>query len=93
MPHPMRHAHALQRLHHPRLPIRSRHLLAVGEREFDILVNRQIANQVETLEDKTDFPVPDARALSEIEVLDRLPIQRLAPTGRGVQQSDDRQQR
>ena len=68
-------------------------LLAVGQRQFDILIDREIADQIETLEDEPDFLVANARALREIEILDRLPIQLIAPAGRRIEQADDREQR
>ena len=93
MPHPVRHADALERFHHALLAVGRRHLLPVGERQFDVLVHREIADQVETLEDESDLLVADARALCEVQVLDRLAVQQVAPVGGRVQQADDREQR
>ena len=71
VPDAMRHAHALQRLITRALPLRGRHLLAIRERQFDILIHRQIANQVEALEDESDLLIADARRSAEIKILDR----------------------
>ncbi len=46
--------------------------MTVGQRQFDVFIDRQIANQVETLEDEPDLLIADARPLREIEVLDAL---------------------
>ena len=75
VPHAMRHADAFQRLHHPRLAIRRWHPLPIGQRQFDVLINRQIANQIETLEDETDLLIANARSFGEIQVLDRPAVQ------------------
>ena len=84
---------AFERFHDALLAVRRGHSLAVGERQFDVFVDRQIADQVETLKDESDFLVADARALGEIEVLDRLSVQRVAARGRRIEQADDRKQR
>ena len=44
---------------------------AVGQRQLNILVDRQVADQVEALKDKPDLLVADARTLGEVQVLDR----------------------
>jgi hypothetical protein len=36
---------------------------AVGERQFHVLVDREIANQVERLEDEADLAITNPRAL------------------------------
>src|ERR1022692_2796435 len=87
--HAVRHAFSLELLHHPHLAISGWHSLAVSQRQLYIFVNRQIANQIETLEDKPNFLIADARALGKIEAFDRLTIQAIAPAGWSVQQTDD----
>ena len=72
MPHAVRHADALQRFHHALLAFGRGHLLPIGQRQLDVLVHREIADQVETLEDEADLLVANARALGEIEILHRL---------------------
>jgi hypothetical protein len=93
MPDAVRHADPLQSFHHPRFAISRWHLLAVGQRQFNVFINRQVADQVETLKNETDLLIPYARPFREIEVLDRLSIQRVASGGRCIEQPDDRQQR
>jgi hypothetical protein len=56
MLHAMRHADLLQRLLDALLPLARRHT-AVRQRQLNIFVNGQIADQVERLENETDFPV------------------------------------
>ena len=75
MPDAMRHAHSFQRFHHARLAVGRRHPLPVGQRQLDVFVHRQIADQVETLKDESDLLVANARALGKIQVLDRLAVQ------------------
>jgi putative ABC transport system ATP-binding protein len=53
---------ALERVGHPLLALRRRHA-SIGERQLDILVHRQIADQVERLEDEADLPISNACAL------------------------------
>ena len=72
MPEPVRHSDALQRFHHSLLAVGGGHSLPVGQRQFHVLVNREIADQVETLKDETDFLVANARPLGEIQIFDRL---------------------
>ena len=66
--HAVRHAHALQRFLHALLALRRRHA-AIGERQLDVLVNGEIADQIESLEDEADFAIADARALGELKIL------------------------
>ena len=63
VPHAMRHAHALQRFL-TRFLRSAAGMPPVGQRQFDVLVHGQIADQVETLEDEADLLVADARARS-----------------------------
>ena len=65
----------------------------VGERQLDVFVNREIADQIEALEDEADLLVADARPLGEIQVLRRVAVQRIAAAGGRIEQPDDRQQR
>ena len=90
VPDAMRHAHALQRFHDPLLALGRRHPLPVRQRQFDVLVDREIPNQVETLEDESDLLVADAGPLGKIQVLHRLVVQHVAASGGSVEQADDR---
>ena len=62
------------------LALRCGHV-AVGERQFDVLIHGQIADQVEGLEDEADLTVADAGALRELHVLDLLAIQDIVAVG------------
>jgi hypothetical protein len=66
---------------------------AIGERQLDVLEDRQVANQVEALEDEPDLAVPHARALGRGELGDRTVVQEVLPFGRRIKQAEDRQQR
>src|SRR5580693_2469949 len=91
--HPMRHSHSLERFHHSRLALGGGHFLAVSQREFDIFVHRKIANQIETLEDESNFLVANAGTLRKIQILDRLRIQAIAAAGGSIEQTNNREQR
>ena len=93
VPQAMRHADALQRLQHAALALGDWHAVAIGQRQLDILIDREIADQVETLKDEADLAVADARAVAEIQVRHRLAVQVVVAAGGRVQQSDDGQQR
>src|ERR1700730_8201845 len=74
---PMRHAHALQSFGHKRFPVTRAHA-AIGEWQFDILKNAEIADQIETLKNETDLAIADAGTLSEREIRDLITLQRIA---------------
>ena len=65
---------------------------AVGEGQFHIFVNIQIADEVKCLEDEADFAVADARALRQLEALYRLTVQNVSAGGGRIKQAQDRQQ-
>ena len=88
----MRHADLLERRHHALLALGRLHA-AIGERQLDVLVDGEVANQVEALEDEPDLAVAHARALGERQVGDRLAVQDVLALGRRVEQAEDRQQR
>src|SRR5437588_546012 len=72
----MRHAHFLESLLHRLLAFRARHA-AIRQRQFHVLENRQVADQVKRLEDETDFPVADTSPFAQIELLNGNPVQKL----------------
>jgi hypothetical protein len=74
MLHAVLHAHALERLLYPALPLRRPHP-AVRQRQLHIFVNGQVANQVERLENEPDLPVADARPLRHLQPRYGLPVQ------------------
>ena len=67
-------------------PLRPRHV-PVRQRQFDILIHRQIANQIECLKNKPDLPVPNPRSLGRLQRSHRLPPQRILPSRRRIQQA------
>ena len=66
---------------------------AVGERQLDILVDGEVADQVEGLEDEADLAVPNAGALGGRELGHRLVVEPVLATGRRVEQAQEREQR
>ena len=64
---------------------------AIRQRQFDVLENREVADQIETLEDETDFAIPDSRALRERKIRDFVTFQRVTAVGRSIQQTENRQ--
>ena len=74
VPRPVSHADALERLVDALAPLGLGHP-HVGERQLDVLVDRQVADQVEALEDEPDLAVPRARALGDRQALDRPIVQ------------------
>ena len=77
--HAVRHADPLERLLHALLALLGGHA-AVGERQLDVLVHREVADQVERLEDEADLPVADARPLGEGEVGHLLAVEQYLPS-------------
>ena len=51
---------------------------AVGERQLDVFIDGQIADQIEALEDEADLLIADARALGKVKVLGRLAVERIS---------------
>jgi len=64
----------------------------VRQRQFDVLEHREIADQVETLEDKADFAVADPRALGVAQLRDVLPVEAIGSLRGTVEQAQDRKQ-
>ena len=93
MPDSVRHADALQRFHDTFFALRRRHSLPVGQRQFHVLVNREIANQIETLKYETNLAVANAGAGCKIQVFDRLVVQPVLPAGRRIEQAHNRKER
>src|SRR5258706_5389242 len=87
----MRHADPLQRLVHPLAPLLGLHA-AVSERQLDVLEHRQVADQVERLEDEPDLQIADAGPIRERQVGDLLAVQPVLPLARGVEQPEQRQE-
>src|SRR5207302_11016818 len=88
----MRHAHALQGFGHKRFAIAGARA-PVGQRQFDVFENRQIADQIKALKDETDLAIPNARALCEGEIRDLMAFQRITAIRRSIEQAANRKQR
>jgi hypothetical protein len=86
------HAHAFERGVGPLAPLGRLHA-AIDERQLDVLEDREVANEVEALEDEPDFAVAHARALGEREVGHLMPVQHVGAFGRRVEQAQDGQER
>src|SRR5215470_7869088 len=89
----MRHAHTLERLHDSLLALGRWHLLPIRQRQLYVFINREVANQVETLKNETDFAIADTGACRKLQALDRLPVQFILSTCRRIEQPNDRKQR
>ena len=61
--------------------------------QLDVLVDVQIANQVEALEDEADLAVAHPRPLRQRQVGHRFAVEDVLALGRRVEQPQDRQQR
>ena len=59
----VRHSDALQCVVHPLLAFGRGHP-AIGQRQLHVFVDGEIANQIERLENESDLPVADTRALA-----------------------------
>ena len=92
MPRAVPHADLLERLLNPLFAFRPAHA-AIGEREFDVFEDRQVADEIEALEDEADLAIADAGALGEAEVGHRLAVERVTPCGGRIKQTEDGQQR
>ncbi len=79
VPQPVRHVHALQRLHHAVLALARRHPAPVRQRQLDILKHRQVADKVEALKNKPDLLVAYPRPVRKVQVRHRLAVQRVRP--------------
>src|SRR5690349_17313133 len=87
----MGHADSFERFSRALLAFGRAHA-AIGQRQFDVFVNVEIADQVEALEYETDFAVADARTLGKRKILDRMVIQDVLAGARRIQQAEDRKQ-
>jgi hypothetical protein len=77
---------------HHLLAFRSRDA-AIGQRQFDVLVYRQVADQIKCLENEPDLAIPDAGPLAQFDALYGLAVELIAPVAGRIQQAQDRQQR
>src|SRR6266436_9089455 len=88
----MRHAHPFQRFGDQCFAVAGSGA-AIRERQFDVLKNREVADQIETLKDETDFAIANARSLRERKIRDLVTFQRVTAVGSSIQQTKNRKQR
>src|SRR4029077_9190249 len=65
---------------------------AIRERQFDVLENGEIADQVKCLENKTDFAIANAGAIGERKIRHRLLIDPVVAVARRIEQAENRKQ-
>src|SRR6185369_3682489 len=87
----MRHADALECIRNALLSLARAHA-AIRQRQFNVLVDREVADQVEALEDETNFAVSDPGALRKRKVLYRMTVEDVLTVARCIQQAQNREQ-
>src|ERR1051325_4820698 len=87
----MRHADALECVGDALLALGRAHA-AIRQRQLDVLVDGQVADEIEALKDKADFAVPDARALGQRKILDRVLVENVLAVSRRIEQPENREQ-
>src|SRR5208282_2209266 len=65
----------------------------IGQWQFYILLDSEVADQVKALKDEADLTVADAGSLGESQVRDRMAVQRIVSARRRIQQPQDGEQR
>jgi hypothetical protein len=65
---------------------------AVGERQFDIFIDGEIADEIKALEDEPDLTVTNPGACGMVELGHWVAIEVVAAFGGGIQESEDRQE-
>src|SRR5260370_26182402 len=66
---------------------------AISQWQLDVFVHRQVADQVERLENKSNLAVADPRALANREIRHRRSVQRIIAARWGIEQPENREQR
>src|SRR3954447_15309570 len=87
----MSHADPLERCLYALLSFGSFHA-AIGERQFDVLEHREVADKIEALENKSDLAVAHSSPLGCGELGDGSVVQEVLAFGGGVEQTKDRQE-
>ena len=80
MIHPMRHADFFQSLLRVLFSLRPAQP-AIGQGEFNVFINGEVADEIKALEDEADVAVANARPLGEIEVRHRVAVEGVASVG------------
>src|SRR5690606_5832805 len=81
---PMGHLDALEGGKYAVLSLAGRHA-AVGERQLDILIDAQVADEIEALEDEADLAVAHPRPLAHRQVFDLAPVELIATAGARIE--------
>ena len=74
-----------------RFPICRAHA-AVGQRQLDIFKNGQVADEIEALENESDFAIANAGTFRKGKVRDLMLLQRVAPVRRRIEQTKNGKQ-
>ena len=88
----MSHADALERVLHFLLALAGASA-AIGERQLDVFVDGEIADQVEGLKDEANLAIANARAFADGELGDGLAVQLVNAVGLRIEQTENGQQR
>jgi hypothetical protein len=92
VPQAVGHTNALQRVLYLLLALAGAGA-AIGQWQLDVLVDGEIADQVEGLKDEPDLAIANARPLADAEVGNRLAVEPVIAVTRRIQQAENRQQR
>src|SRR3569623_1519060 len=92
MSRPVRHAHRIERLADAIFALGCRHS-AIRQRELDVFLDGQIADQDERLEDEADRLVAERGAPDRIELRGVLAVDAVLALRRDVEQAEDGEQR
>ena len=65
---------------------------AIGEWEFDVFVDGEIADEIESLKDEADFAIADTGAVAELEAGDGLAVEGVVPFRRRIEKAEDGEQ-
>ena len=65
---------------------------AICQREFDVLKDRQITDEIEALEDESDLAIANPSAVRERKIGDFTAFERITAARRSVQETKNRQQ-
>ena len=92
MLHAVRHLHSFERFNDSPFSLPCRHS-PICQRQFNIFVNRKVADEIESLKDETDFAIAHACTIVIRQFLHGPPIQQVASFCRRIEQSQNREQR
>src|SRR6185436_19432405 len=88
----MAHADAFERRAHTITAVTAFHA-AIGEWQFDVFVNTEIADEVEALKNESNFAVANACAFGKGQISNRFTGERILTVGRRIEQSQNGKQR